>query len=139
MKLVRTNEESKDAGFPKEANDCTVTAFRHAFGLEYGQARAFLYGTGRDYGEGYTFYRLLNGLKASEIAINGRRIGAIIDLPYKGEGVREFIDNTPTGIWLIGTRNHIFALVDGVVYDTAMSYQKNYRIQHIYQIVLDKD
>lgn len=96
---------------PKQKNDCTVRAMATAFELSYDDAYDILKKYGRICGRGFHIGDFLIDKKAEKIsfqAVKGQRRMH----PWK------FCKEYNNGKYICRTAGHVFAVIDGVVFDT---------------------
>jgi hypothetical protein len=99
----------------ENANDCGVRALEVCFNMAYEEAFSFLKSVGRLDSEGMEI-GWLDRYAARQTPLNGFLLRRVIlgrRLRVKRRQ-RLFTE----GRWLIGTPGHIFAIKDGVIYDT---------------------
>lgn len=96
---------------PRQKNDCTVRAIALARNLPYDEAYELLALAGRKCAKGFV---LKTWLKEQSWA-------TMISFPaIKGQrrmNPATFVQNYPTGRYICKTAKHVFAVIDGVVYD----------------------
>jgi len=91
---------------PDEKNDCTVRAYAKATGIEYLVAHTELKAAGRRHGQGFRVWDFYEKK-------------GFLWYPKPHRRVENFILNTARNKnWIILIRRHVFAVCDGVIYDT---------------------
>lgn len=109
--------EKSDAGRsqsrrPKQTNDCTVRALALARGIEYDSAYDLLANAGRKCARGFFLGDWLEGQPWAEKirfpAIKGQR----------RMNPAAFTEQFKEGRYICRVSKHVFAVIDGVVYDT---------------------
>lgn len=96
-----------------ENHDCAVRAIAAVSGFSYADVRAYLASRGRRKGRGTANYLIAETLNLLEVKRTERP-----DLKAKGKTVRTLARVIPkTGKFLVNTRGHILAIVDGEVLD----------------------
>jgi hypothetical protein len=119
-RLVESDAGRKDAGFPKEKNDCVVRATATAFGLPYEEAHTLFKIGGRACGQGTPTHleqTTWNDL-ADEQGMELIKHSFPAKKGKKRMNVREFCKTHPEGIFLTRQAGHIATVMDGKVYDT---------------------
>ena len=120
---------AKDAGFETETNDCFVHAIKHVAGVPYRDAHAYVT---KRYGRKprKATYNVVN-ITAEiatrmELVYGYRVIPQILPTKYvmrRGYQRRQMptmagtIDRMRKGRYIVWSRNHAWAVIDGVVYD----------------------
>jgi len=105
--------------FSHENNDCTVHAFGRVTGKPYAEIHALVKAAGRKDGRGhYTYAHLGSKPEGKEFA------GCKFQHVDRGlwthrQTAGTFAAQHPVGRFMITKRGHAFALVDGVIYDSA--------------------
>jgi hypothetical protein len=98
---------------PRQKNDCTVRALALARGIPYDEAYDILKAAGRKCSRGFAFPDWLNSqawaVKMPFPAVKGRR----------RMNPATFTKAYPTGVFICRVAKHVFAVIDGVVLDTA--------------------
>jgi len=112
----RCNYVSTDCGrSPKEKNDCTVRAVAKCFDLDYEIAHKKLAVLGRKNREGVNF--------AGKIAPN---LPLELCAEFVGRKIRECLPDMKKGRYIVRVAWHVFAVVDGVVFDTGSAFSFTY-------------
>jgi hypothetical protein len=93
---------------PNEKNDCGVTSLAIATGMGYTKAWQTLRSLGRDKGTGTL------GFKANELQLRG------------GLTLAKFIKLHNRGRFIVYTKDHAVAVVDGKVFDSNMTHGKTH-------------
>ena len=110
--MYKISDGGKQAfGFTHEKNDCTVRAVSFAYGIPYNEAHAKLKSYGRKDGKGFTF---ISFIESEKKYINSEHSS----YNYKIGTLRKFLQEHPTGTFILIKRGHAFAVIDGVVYDS---------------------
>lgn len=116
MKLV-ISDSGRGEAMPTEKNDCTVRALANVLGMPYMEAHTLLAKMGRPNGEGYAIGLHLRKIAADGIEVRGHKLRFF---HYKGEKpkVIDVIGKVKGyGRWIIQVDKHVFAVINGVVYD----------------------
>jgi len=100
-----------------ETKDCTVKALAITAGIDYNQARMIMRMVGRKPGKGLRTKSTRDTIKTMQLAV--RVTGRIVDSPCFPEGLtmNTVGERYSTGRYLVFTRGHVAALVDGKVED----------------------
>lgn len=96
-----------------ERRNCTVRAFHHAFGIPYEEAYEVLKTIGnRKENKGINFEAFMNALGGSYKGIVYKRhsMGRI--------QLSRFMEKPDKGTFIAKVSGHVFAIIDGVIYDT---------------------
>lgn len=130
-----------------EYNDCTVRALATACGMHYTNAYRIIENEGRMPGKGFNFARLMaERFKVYQDIHNCREANGGVPRPflfwdkrrlgYRPGTFAKFLNEvvTPTGIYIVRTERHVFAVVHGVVHDTAPTDARK-RVHHYWQIM----
>lgn len=103
---------------PKQKNDCTVRALALARRLSYDEAYGILAEAGRSCSAKFMFNEW----------INRQEFAKKISFPaVKGESRMnppKFCRQFPSGRYICKTAKHVFAVIDGVVYDDHVTYDE---------------
>ena len=117
--------------FANEDRDCTVRATAIAAQISYKEAHALLALHGRKNRRGILYSVFLNRLKAHGGQIGSYRVESVkmpdcwltriwtFGLPTKSVSLARFLKDFPKGRFVVRTRGHVFAVIDGQQYDTA--------------------
>ena len=117
-KLVATNNLRPRNFAQRENNDCGVLALSAVACVDYAVAHAALAAAGRRNGNGTWLAQMYKAAKALGIeigefkSIRPTKAGA-----WHATGANVLDHVPPRGHYIIGSTNHWFAVVDGVVYD----------------------
>ena len=96
-----------DSGRPEgEVNDCTVRALSNVTRLTYEQAHAEFAAAGRKPRQGWNFYSVAVRHGAEPVTVTGRTLRAVLP-------------QLTSGFYVVRTRGHVFAVIDGRAIDTA--------------------
>lgn len=107
-------------------NDCTVLALMTTTGLSYQKAQDFLTEEGRKTGF---------GLRSDWLSEALTSIGFVLQNTSTGIPLKEAVNtHCSKGKYLVRTRNHAFAIIDGVVHDWKMP-EPDTKIERIYLLV----
>ena len=112
-------QSSSYNAYRKDRANCTVIALANATGLSYDQADMIAEAAGRQRNRGWFVTRILKaGGFPFTVTWHGR---------YQVDGTKRrlntlayFVSQHPRGRYILCTRRHAFALVDGIVLDTAI-------------------
>lgn len=135
--LVITHDKYSYSDLHKnEYRDCTVTAVATAFNLHYNEAHDFMsQWCERKNRRGVYFKTAFEGshlwYKTTEIPYKGSRW----DGDYNKENnitVGQFLEQNPTGTFIVLVRGHAFAIKDGVVYDHYLKLKRH--IIRVYRV-----
>lgn len=110
MNVVITDAGRFFSKRPKQVNDCTVRAYAKAFDLEYDAAYEKLAAAGRKSGRKFrveVFLEKEGLVKQSYPSVKGK----------KRMNVGTFIDEHPSGCYIVKVAKHVFTVIDGVIYD----------------------
>ena len=103
---------------PKERNDCAVRAIAKVLRMSYRDAYKFLEAVGRKEDAGLPLMILLKDAWERRHPIRGKSLQFMHynpDLPrYTAE---EFRNAHRKGAYIVQVKEHVFALIDGIVYD----------------------
>lgn len=105
----------------KQGNDCAVRAVALACGLPYDQSYDMLAAEGRDCGRGFHFREYIDSLNDGDHAINGYRLTWIPFPAVRGQrrmNPELFARDYAKGRYICRTAKHVYAVIDGAVYDT---------------------
>ncbi len=109
---VATDAGRSQSARPRQKNDCTVRALAVAKGMQYDDAYDLLAEAGRKCGRGFEFKDWISkqpwARKISFPAIKGQR----------RMNPSTFVEKFPKGVFICRVAKHVFAVRDGVVYDT---------------------
>jgi len=110
--LQRTDAGRASSKRPRQSNDCTVRAVATARGMEYDVAYDLLAAEGRKCERGFHLEKWLNvqpwARKMPFPAVKGQR----------RMNPHTFCKTYTTGRYICRVAKHVFAVIDGVVYDT---------------------
>ena len=113
MKRFVTDGGRSAFGFDNEDNDCAVIALSYVMEITYKEAHTKLDSAGRSYREGFHIIEFLE-----HCTFKGYNIAK--SLKYK-KGSRpteeEFALEHKRGNWLVYTKGHLIAVINGVIYD----------------------
>lgn len=131
----KTLSGRNEYGYTYETNDCGVRAFAEAANITYAESHAFWSKLGRQNRRGVYFHWLDKFLEENNSYCFGKKVSTE-RIPYhqhethkwddnKGEyiryikrlNVKTFIQQNPTGRYIILSRNHAKAIIDGVIHD----------------------
>jgi hypothetical protein len=128
--LVITDGGRKKFGF--EENDCTVRALSLAGNISYAKAHKIAKDRGRKDLKAFNSFLLI--LEARKQGMNWKilRNGTKLML-FEGDTIAKFSKTHPKGRYLLCTRSHAVAVVDGVIHDTFDSRRR--RIQGVWQLM----
>ena len=131
IKLTETDGGKVASGFPDEFNDCAVRALALSTKINYGDAHDMLRERGRRDRRGTRTAWLessLTSLASLGVKWNKMEEGRHLTLA-------QFIASHRTGRYIVITRSHGLALIDGVIHDS-FSTGARVRIRWAYQIEL---
>ena len=119
-------------GFSHESNDCTVRALASACGISYADAHQIAQGMGRKSGEGFKMEQLLQSPWLSNFDIRKlcfpTKRAMILDvMKLKGNFIVRIIYKN-------NNLSHVFAVVDGVIYDNQPPKSKLLYIHSFWKI-----
>ena len=127
MRKVITDGGKKASGFSQESKDCTVRALSICCAVSYEEAHAALASEGRRTARPCTtsvLLRAVNKFKHAEPLTVPRELKNIY-LPdgfyvqrWLGCNIKTFVQNLGPGRYLISIKKHVFAVIDGVIYDS---------------------
>ncbi len=107
-KMVLTNCNR----FSFEKLDCTVRAIAHACNVPYSESHKFMKANGRKDRHRVSFNEVMEG----KTELFGKQV---LKVNHVGT-VKSFLEKNPIGKFMVNVRGHIFAVVDGKVYDLAV-------------------
>jgi len=108
-------ENSGFANYPKqEHNDCTVRAYSKVADIPYSFAYDVIANLGRKPGGLFPFSKLTDWDESFSTlpVLDGEK-----RLTHRRGTVRRFLRDHPKGSYVVRVPQHVFAVVDGVVYD----------------------
>lgn len=92
-----------------EKNDCTVRALSEALEIPYLEAYGIMLGFGRKFGKGMHVEPVYDSL-------------GLVKIDRPNMSVARFIKEVaPYGNWIIKIRRHVFAVKNGIIFDTVGS------------------
>lgn len=115
-----------EAGFTREASDCTVRALATATDSTYKQAHTFMATNGRRNGKGHAFASVL---ARHDYAVLGCNI-LPANIFNRARGLRTALLRNPflrKGTWIIQMPRHVVTLRNGVLLDSFDSSAKEFR------------
>lgn len=124
------------ASHPHEAADCTVHALAVCAGIPYADAHAFLKSRGRKDGHGMRMweYHLSNyaGVHGKFVPVTSRIREAINPAAWDHITVGQVLkSNLLPKRCIIGIKGHVFAVIDGMVYETTRQCGSSKRVLDI--------
>lgn len=133
---TRVDTRTVGASHPQEANDCTVYALAVCAGIPYADAHAFLASRGRKDGKGMRMweYHLSNyaGVHGKFVPVTSRIREAINPSAWDHITVGQVLKSSllPKRC-IIGIKGHVFAVIDGMVYETTRQCGSSKRVLDI--------
>jgi hypothetical protein len=139
---MRVNTDVARATHPHEESDCTVHALAVAAGIPYADAHAFLKSRGRKDGQGITMWsyhcsnydgehgKFVPITSRVKIALNGGLCAA--ESMTVGKVLKSGL--LPKRC-IIGVKGHVFAVIDGVVHETARQCGSSKRVYDIMEFI----
>lgn len=139
--FIKLSGQSMLAG---ERNDCSVKAVAVALDISYNEAHDLCCLAGRKHGEGMYTKDILAAIQRSDKYLTMTSVLPVEMIARYPKGHRDvlrnvtthhpsrFKDNWPEGVYLLFSRHHVTAVVDGVVHDWAKG--RALRVNKIYQI-----
>jgi hypothetical protein len=127
MQLYITDGGRRSSGFVSEKSDCTVRALACALDIPYNEAHAVAKRAGRKRGRRFRTHLMLN--QAVRDGILHTKL-----YPSPGLTLNRAVEQHPRGRFIIRIRNHVLALVDGVIHDMYLSGARC-RVRDIWQII----
>lgn len=133
---------------PTESKDCSVIAVTAATGLPYAQVHAIAKKAGRIDRDGFWSQKILGAMEKEGLLSfttvsmydekkcntpqynSGYHTRRQPPYPTLAEVLRKF----PSGKLVLETRNHAFAVVDGVVMDNRQKVKARYRIMDVFVV-----
>lgn len=111
-----------------ETNDCAVRSLAVAAGITYGEAYNALANVGRQPRRGVPMRLIVRALRNLQISHVVRPVGKLVRRLRRGSytqfvvrvqypTLKQVLEQYPTGSHAVATREHAFAIVDGVVHD----------------------
>jgi hypothetical protein len=135
IKFTKSDAGRNSHGFTNERNDCGVRALATVTGSSYVEAHGFWEKLGRDNGRGVDVYWLDNYLRNNNGIVLGHKV-VKTSFPFthhethkwdtssnswvkhtKRMNVKRFIEQNPTGKYIIITHNHAKAIVNSEIID----------------------
>lgn len=116
--MIRITDAGRGAYKPTEKNDCAVRAVAKVLRMPYRDAHQWLAAAGRQERHGISLMKLLYDAYVGQMLVKGRRIYFRFfhpDLPRYT--VAEFLNAHKTGSYILQTKGHVFAMIDGIIYD----------------------
>ena len=112
----------KEGRIETEKNDCSVIALSYAFNIDYSYAHSYCKEHGRKDGHGYTLSKILKSKKRDYKILTVNNVKKkVIHFPRPNMTVKSFKKLYCEGIYIIrvsvGTNNHLFTMIDGVVFN----------------------
>jgi len=135
IKLKVTDGGRQSSGFFQERRDCTVRSLANAADIPYSEAHAIAKAAGRTNGHGYHTSLILKVAERrgvftfTQIELPVYLSNGNGQLPTLASVVQHFRD----GRYIVVTRNHAMALVDGVIHDTGLVGARS-RVKFVYRI-----
>jgi hypothetical protein len=121
---------SKVEGNATERNDCTVLAVSIAAEMDYATAHALLKSNGRKDRHRFNFLGFMEP-KGSVRPELGRY--SVKRMTTDARTINQFIAANPNGRFIVCKRGHVFAVVNGVLYDQIMTGPKA-RIKQVWSL-----
>jgi hypothetical protein len=122
MQIKHTDGGREQAGFQNEWNDCSVRALAIAAGITYGQAHDLLKAQGRKDRKGARVYMIraaaASTAKVEDVLVRQPKTHWMGGYSYTCPTLSQVIRKHSSGRYILITRNHAIALVDGVIYDS---------------------
>jgi len=113
----KLDESTYSAGrFANETNDCAVRAFATAACIPYADAHALLAKHGRKDRQG-TWRSTQRKAWEESLGYTPKHVVDHTGYTYQAMTLAAFLRRFTRGHWIVLTRGHSFAVVDGVVYD----------------------
>jgi hypothetical protein len=133
--LYKTDGGRQSSGFFAEKKDCTVRSFACAADIPYSEAHAIMKRSGRRDGRGWWSERGLAVAKADGLLDFAKVPCAIPARNYlvTWPTVAQVIARYKTGRYIICTRRHAMALIDGTIHDTGLVGLRS-RITSIFEV-----
>jgi len=129
--LSKTDGGRQSSGFFAEKKDCTVRSFALAADIPYGDAWQVAKRSGRKMGKGWWPEKILTVAKqdglvefvwstpsAQTVRAYSRLRGFFLKTKYPT--ITEIARRYPKGRYILSTRTHATALIDGVIHDTGV-------------------
>lgn len=127
MKFNKTLSGRIEEGYECENNDCAVRAWAEVLGITYAESHSFWKTLGRQDGKGTYVARWLDPLVRQEYRLFWNHKVTKTELPYykwhfpdlkpKRKNIKTFIQENPTGKFMIMSNGHAKAIIDGVICD----------------------
>lgn len=118
-KFIKDDAGRSQSKRPKQSNDCTVRAVAKAGGFEYDMVYDLFMQSGRKSGRGFDLKTW-----AKKGHIKGHKLVWTPLQAIKGQprmNIAAFAETHETGTYILRVSKHVFAMIDGVVYDTGES------------------
>lgn len=110
-----TDAGRSDSKRPKQRNDCTVRALTLVAEIPYDEAYDYLAKRGRKCSRGTFFPKRRGDDSAFGLAFIWQSFPA--EKGKRRMNIGDFCEAHPTGTYIARTAKHVFAVIDGVVYD----------------------
>ena len=112
---------SPEDRFGNESRDCTVIAVSHCLGISYKEAHDKLAGLGRSPNMGFPFrIEYVNTL------------GIVVRTDIRPRTFKEVYPLLKQGRFIVRIKGHVFAVVDGVIYDSEPSTSRK-KVYAVYE------
>jgi hypothetical protein len=117
--VIVTDSGRRAEGFCGETNDCTVRATAILLNQKYAEAHAALAQCGRKPKDGFNYPKA------------AKKLGLQPRPEFSCKTVQRVLQELPPGRFVLRISKHVFAVVDGVVYDTWLPKAKA-RVKMVY-------
>lgn len=105
------NEARKESNYIRENNDCSVIALSMVYDKSYSEIHRLLSHLGRKQGRGFNTITAIKTLgRASKPIYPKQPNGSLYT-------IKTIVDILPVGKFLIFTKGHVLACIDGEIYD----------------------
>jgi hypothetical protein len=111
-----TDSGRADSKRPQQKNDCTVRALANVARIEYDEAYDFVKSRGRKSHRGGNFPQARSNDTALGLTFIWRSFPAVKGRPRMNPAT--FCGQFKTGRYIVRVAKHVFAIVDGIAYDT---------------------
>lgn len=133
MRRIVTDGGANASGYNKEENDCAVVAFSLVLDIPYPDAYKKLEAAGRESNNGFFIVEFMEHCMFKGYTVETIKYDKD-DRPTQ----QVFTESHPTGSWIVYTKGHIVAVVDGVLYDNNLKPTKS-RVQYAWCFSLDTE
>lgn len=130
VKAFVYESDRQDAGgiYSKDRAACTVIALAGCTGCGYKAAYHELEKAGRKHRRGFRMAAYLG----EERVVFGHKFYELGT--HSGKTIRTFADTFREGVFLVGVRQHVTTIIDGVILDPNKDVRPGWRIKHVWEV-----